>query len=104
MDRADLTPSFFHISRMTFDTNCGPLSDITFLGRPVRFHTYSMYSCDVSSAVMVLLHGANIVVLLRRSTTTSRESYPFDVGRSVIKSMVIISHIFMGTLLGFKGT
>ena len=104
MDREDLTPSFSHISCITFDANWGPLSDITFLGRPVRFHTWSMYNRDVSSAVIVLLHGANITALLRRSTTTSSESYPFDIGRSVMKSMVIISHMSVGILLGFSGT
>ena len=104
MDRADLTPSFSHISHITFDVNCRPRSDITFLGRPVCFHTWLIYSCDVSSAVTVLLHGANIVALLRQSTTTNSESYPFDTGRSVMKSMVIISHISVGTSLGFKGT
>ena len=104
VDREDLTPSFSHISHITFDANWGPLSDITFLGRPVRFHTWLMYNCNVSSAVIVLLHGANITALLRRSTTTSSASYPFDVGRSVMKSMVIISHMSVGISLGFKGT
>ena len=104
MDREDLTPSFSHISHITFDANWGPLSDMTFLGRPVHFHTWLMYNCDVSSAMIVLLHGANIVALLRWSTTTSSELYPFDVGRSVMKSMVIISHISVGILLGFRGT
>ena len=104
MDREGLTPSFSHISRIAFDANWGPLSDITFLGRPVRFHTWSIYNCDVSLAVIVLLHGANIMALLRQSTTTSSESYPFDVGRSVIKSMVIISHISVGISLGFSST
>ena len=72
VDREDLTPSFSHISHITFDANWGPLSDITFLGRPVRFHTWLMYNCNVSSAVIVLLHGANITALLRQSTTTSK--------------------------------
>jgi hypothetical protein len=42
------------------------------------------------------LQGETIVALLSRSTTTKRESNPFDVGRFVIKSMVIIPQTSVG--------
>src|SRR5882757_2851778 len=83
----DLMPSFPHTSCMTLDANCGPLSDITWCGSPVRLHTWSMYSLEVSSAVIVLVQGVTIVALLRRSTTTNSESYPWETGRSVMKSV-----------------
>jgi hypothetical protein len=40
----------------------------------------------------------------RRSTTTNRESYHFDRGRSVMKSMVIIPQMSVGTWFGCRGT
>ena len=104
MDIVDFTPSNFQISCITFDANCGPLSEITCLGRPVRLQTWSMYNFDVSSAVMDLVHGAMMVALLSRSTTTYNESKPWEAGRSVIKSMVMIPQISSGTWLGCKGT
>ena len=64
MDSDDLTPSFSQISCITFDANWGPQSDITCLGSPVRFQTWSMYSCAISLAVMVLLQGARTVASL----------------------------------------
>src|SRR5882757_692696 len=61
---------------------------------------WSMYSLEVSSAVMVLVQGVTIVALLRRSTTTNSESYPWETGRSVMKSMVIIPHTSVGIWFG----
>jgi hypothetical protein len=61
----DLTPSLFHTSCMTLDTNWGPLSDITWCGSLVHLQMLSMYSLEVSSAVIVLVHGDIIVALLR---------------------------------------
>ena len=104
MDIVDLTPSLFQISCMTFEANWGPLSDMTCCGRPVRLQTLSRYNCAVSSAVIVLLQGVTMTALLRQSTTTNRESYPLEVGRSVIKSMVITPQTLVGTWFGRKGT
>ena len=104
MDMVDLTPSFCHTSCMTFDVNWGPLSDMTCCGSPVLLQTLFMYNLDVSSAVIVLVQGVIMVALLRRSTTTNRESYPCEFGRSVMKSMVMISHMSVGTWFGCSGT
>ena len=46
----------------------------------------------VCSAVMVLLHEVTMVALLNLSTVTNRLSNPLDMGRSVIKSMVMFVH------------
>ncbi len=104
VDMVNLTPSFVQISCMTFDANCGPQSDITWRGSPVLLQTFSRYNLEVSSAVMVLLQGLIIVALLKWSTTTNSELYPWDMGRSMIKSMVIISQMSAGTWLGCRGT
>jgi hypothetical protein len=61
----DLTPSLVHTSCMTLDANWGPRSEITWCGSPVRLQTLSMYNLDVSSAVIVLVHGVTMVALLR---------------------------------------
>jgi hypothetical protein len=104
VDNNDLTLSHSQISCMTFDANWGPRSDITCLGRPVCLQTCLIYSCAVSSAVMVLLQGARIVALLSRLTTTNSELYPFDSGRSTMKSMVMIPQISVGIWFGCNGT
>ena len=71
---------------------------------PVLLQMLFMYNLDVSSAVIVLVQGVIMVALLRQSTTTNRELYPCEFGRSVIKSMVTISHMSVGTWFGCSGT
>ena len=44
------------------------------------------------------------MALLCQSTTVKIESYLFDTGRSVIKSIVMVSQMPYGTSLGFSGT
>jgi len=44
------------------------------------------------------------MALLCQSTTVRIELYPFDTGKSVIKSIVIVSQIPCGISLGFSGT
>jgi hypothetical protein len=63
-----------------------------------------MYILEVSLAIMDLVHGVLIMALLRWSTTTNSESYPLELGRSVIKSMVITPQTSVGTWLGCNGT
>jgi len=45
-----------------------------------------------------------MIALLCLSTMVRMLSYPFDVRRSVIKSIVMVSHIPCGILLGLSGT
>ena len=53
---------------------------------------------------MVLWQGDKITALLCRSTTVKIESYPFDTGRSVMKSIVMVSQMPSGTSFGLSGT
>jgi hypothetical protein len=53
---------------------------------------------------MVLLQGDRMIALLWWSMTVRMLSYPFDVGRSVMKSIVIIFHGPSGISVGFSGT
>ena len=45
-----------------------------------------------------------MIALLWWLTTVRILSYPFNVGRSMIKSIVIVSHGPSGILVGFSGT
>jgi hypothetical protein len=84
--------------------NCGPWSEIIALGKPVHFQTLSISSWLVCSVVMVLLQGDRMIVLLWQLMTMRILSYPFDVGRSVMKSIVIVSYGPSGISVGFSGT
>jgi hypothetical protein len=53
---------------------------------------------------MVLLQGDKMIALLWWLTTVRMLSYPFDVGRSVMKSIVIVSHGPSRISVGFSGT
>ena len=89
---------------MAYAANCGPLSEMMALGKPVRFQTLSRSNWLVCSAVMVLWQGERMMALLWQSTTVRMLSYLFDVGRSVMKSMVMVSQIASGISLGLIGT
>jgi len=104
VDNFCLIPSFLQSSCVTCAANCGPRSKIIAAGKPVRFHTLSKSSWLVSTAVIFLLQGKRMIALLCQSTMVRMLSYPFDVGRSVIKSIVMVSHIPCGISLGLSGT
>src|SRR5579863_3842953 len=97
-------PSFLHSSCVVCAANCGPRSEIMVRGKPVCFHMLSNSSWLVCSAVMVLWHRDKIIALLWRSTMVRILLYPFESGRSMMKSMVIVSQTLLGMSLGFKGT
>ena len=99
-----LIPSFLQSSYVTCAANCGPLSEMMASGNPVHFQTLSSSSWLVCSAVMVLLQGDKMIALLCQSTTIRILSYPLDVGRSVMKSIVMVSHGPLGISFGFSGT
>src|SRR6201999_2865441 len=84
--------------------NWGPRSEIILRGNPIRFHTLSKRSWLVCSAVIVLWHGDRIMALLCWSTTVRILSYPFDMGRSVIKSIVMVSQTPVGISIGLIST
>src|SRR5437588_7473884 len=104
VDSFCLIPSFLQSSCVTCAANCGPRSEIIALGKLVRFQTLSTSNWLVCSAVMVLLQGDRMIALLWQLTTVRMLSYPFDVRRSVMKSIVIISHRPSGISVGFSGT
>ena len=58
----------------------------------------------VPSESMDFWHGVITTVLVNQSVTTCSKSYPFDSGRSVIKSMVIVPKGRSGISVGCKGT
>ena len=96
--------SFLQNSCVTCAANCGPQSDIMAAGNPVLFQTLSMSNWLVCSAVIVLWQGERMTALLCQSTTVRILSYPCEVGRSVMKSIVIVSQIPCGISLGLSGT
>jgi hypothetical protein len=104
VDSFCLIPSFLQSSCVTYAVNCGPWSKIIALGKPVHFQMLSTSNWLICSAIMVLLQGDRTIALLWQSATVRMLSYPFNVGRSVIKSMVIISHGPLGISVGFSGT
>jgi len=104
VDNFCLIPSFLHNSCITCVANCGPWSDIIVEGKPVRFQTLSNSNWLVLTVVIFLLHGERIIALLWRSTTVRMLSYPLDVGRSVMKSIVMVSHNPCGISFGLIGT
>ena len=53
---------------------------------------------------MVLLHGDKIIALLCQLTTIRILSYPLDVGRSVMKSIMMVSQGLLGISFSFSGT
>ena len=87
------------------EANWGPLSEIKVLWRPNRLKTWSKKSFATPMALMVLLQGMRITPLLSPwSTTTTKESCPFDLGRSVTRSMEIYlkgNRVFEG--MGLSG-
>ena len=89
---------------MVCAANCGLRSEIIVRGNPVRFQMLSNSNWLVCSAVMVLWHGDRMIALLWRSTMVRILSYPFESGRSTIKSIVIVSQTPLGISFGFKGT
>jgi len=104
VDSFCLIPSFLQSSCVTCATNCGPRSKIIAEGKPVCFHTLSKSSWLVLMAVIFLLQGERIIALLCQSMTVRILLYPFEVGRSVMKSIVMVSHIPCGISLGLSGT
>ena len=69
-------------------TNWGPRSDITLFGLPNLVSSFWNMMSDNCSAVIVLLHGVNMTLFASHwSVMTRIESYPFDSGRSVMKSI-----------------
>jgi hypothetical protein len=74
------------------------------LGKLVCFQTLSTSSWLICSVVIVLLQEDRMIALLWWSTTVRILSYPFNIVRSVMKSIVIISYGPLEISVGFSGT
>ena len=53
-------------------------------------------------AVLVVEHGKNVIYLENRSTMVNTASYPLDIGRWVIRSMVTYSNGLDGGSKGYN--
>ena len=70
-----------------FAANWGPQSDMTLLNSPNLVYNFLKMIVATPSAVIVFLVGYRITPLLSPwSTTTNKESKPFETGRLVIRS------------------
>src|SRR6266702_8938064 len=94
--------------RMKIDMNCDPLSVISLLGIPQWGYACCRYSFATPSLVIDSLHGMNSAAFVQSwSVIVSIESYPFDGGSFVMKSMVTTSNgcasgsVVMGYSCGF---
>ncbi|CAA2957421.1 phospholipase A-2-activating, partial [Olea europaea subsp. europaea] len=77
--------------------NRGSRSLIMLRGNPQYFTTFLKNSLAASSAVQSLVTGMKVPYLENRSTTTIIDPNPSDLGRALMKSMVIESHGRSGT-------
>ena len=89
MDKADSIPKYFSRSQNTLAANWGPQSEMILSGSPNLEKALFTSSITVSSEVIVFLQGSSSTPFVRPwSTTTSIESYPDEVGRLVMMSII----------------
>ena len=92
-------PRTLHSSLENFDVNRGSLSLMILEGSPKRAKTCLAYKAAVSSPDISSTHGMKIVALEQSwSVIVSIESYPWDSGSFVIKSIATVSN---GVASGF---
>ena len=104
MLNVDLIPSSLSKACATFEMNCVPLSDMILSGSPYCLQVFSSRIWAVLSESIVFRHGMIIAVLVNLSITTWSESNPLDLGRSVMKSIVIVLNGLSGISIGWSGT
>ena len=86
-------PRTLHNSLVNFDVNRGSLSLMIFEGSPKRVKTCLAYSMAVSSPDISSTQGMKIVAFEQSwSVTVSIESYPWDTGSFVMKSIATVSN------------
>src|SRR5229473_3861511 len=103
VDKFVVIPSFLCSSVMNFDANCGPLSEIIFLGNPCFANTCCMYSSAIPSLVMVVRTGTMTASFVSLQAHTKIALYPFNSGSGPMMSLVTISHGSVGTSFGWMG-
>jgi hypothetical protein len=67
------------------------------LGNPQYFTTFLKNNLAASSAVQSLVAGMNVPYFENRSTTTMIDPNPSDLGKALMKSIVMESHGRSGT-------
>src|SRR6266702_4540357 len=93
MEMFCVIPVPLHSSLMNFDANFGSRSLMNFSGSPNRGKICWTISPVVSLAVMLSLHGMNMVALVQSwSVTVSIMSYPCETGNLVMKSRATVSN------------
>ena len=95
-------PKFFVVSFHNSEVNRLPLSVMISLGIPCRRTTCCMKSVANCRASRSFRHGIKWLILVRRSMTTSIVSYPFEFGKSVMKSIAIDRQGWSGTSFGCR--
>ena len=86
-DRESSYPSILPSSFWNFAVNWGPRSDMILLNSPNLVYSFLKMIVAIPSAVIVFLVGHRITPLLSPwSTTTNRESKPFETRRSLMRS------------------
>src|SRR5258708_302719 len=81
-------PKCSHSTFQNLEANCGPLLEMTVLGRPWCCQTLCRKRSARSSEEHVDLHGTMWRSLVNRSTTIHMASYPLLSGSPMTKSML----------------
>jgi hypothetical protein len=95
-----------HSSLLNFDVKHGSQSKIILQGIQKCGNTYMVYRAAMPSESMPFLHGRNIAALVQSWSVIVRiESYPFDGGRSTMRShaMVLNSCVLGLMVIGYVG-
>ena len=88
---------------MNDKTNCGPQSEITFLGMPCNLKISSLKIFATPWEVILVDTRNSQIIFEKWSTMTIIVFFPFDSGNGPIKSTKIISHGASGTVFRFNG-
>ena len=88
---------------MKDETNCGPLSEMTFLGVPWSLNMESRNIVATPFEVIESMTGKRCIILENQSTTTRIAFLPSDWGRGPIRSMEMISQGEDGISFGCRG-
>ena len=93
---------FLVVSFHSSEVNRLPLSVIISLWIPCSRTIYCMKSVANCRASRSFQHGIKWLILVRRSMTTSIVSYPFEFGKSVMKSISMDRQDWSGTSFGCR--
>ena len=78
-------PRISRSRRQKWERNCGPRSEITSSRNPCNQIIWVRNNSAVALPEISLLHGMKWAIFVKPSSTTSTESKPLVVGRSVMK-------------------